>query len=124
MTGEEIQQYALSISQKLPKAELTHPFGSDIDVFKVMDKVFMLSSELNGQKFVNLKCAPEHSEMLRDIYDSIHVGYHMNKRHWISIYEGEQINEELLEDLVHISYELVTQKLTKAQKNILAIHAE
>ena len=48
MTGEEIQQYALSISQKLPKAELTHPFGSDIDVFKVMDKVFMLSSELNG----------------------------------------------------------------------------
>ena len=48
----------------------------------------------------------------------------MNKHHWISIYEGEQINEELLEDLVHISYELVTQKLTKVQKNILAIHTE
>ncbi len=124
MTGEEIQQYALSIAQKLPKAELTHPFGSDIDVFKVMDKIFMLSSQLNAQQFVNLKCAPEHSEMLRDIYDSIHVGYHMNKRHWISIYEGEQINEELIEDLIQISYELVTQKLTKVQKNILAIHTE
>ena len=62
--------------------------------------------------------------MLRDMYDSIHSGYHMNKRHWISVYEGEQITEELIEDLVQNSYELVIKTLTKAQKQFLAIQSQ
>ncbi|OTG84701.1 MmcQ/YjbR family DNA-binding protein [Acinetobacter sp. ANC 4648] len=122
MTGDEIQRVASAIATKLPKAELSYPFGDGIPVFKVMDKMFMLSSEIHGKKFINLKCEPQHAEMLRDIYDSIHTGYHMDKRHWISIYDGDQINQELLTDLVQSSYELVTQKLTKAQKNILKMH--
>lgn len=119
MTGEEIQEYAFCIANTLCKAELTHPFGSEVNVFKVMDKMFMLTSELDGQKFINLKCNPQYAEMLRDHYDSIHAGYHMNKRHWISIYAGEQITADLIAELVKNSYELVTQSLSKAQKAIL-----
>ena len=121
MTGNEIQNHALAIAAQLPKAELSYPFGEDISVYKVMNKVFLLTSKLQGKAFVNLKVAPEHGEMLRDVYESIHTGYHMNKRHWISIYAGEQITEELLEDLVQNSYELVVKTFTKVQKQQLAI---
>lgn len=127
MTADEIQKYALNIARKLPQAELTHPFGSEVNVFKVMGKMFMLTSALDGQKFINLKCDPQYAEMLRDHYDSIRTGYHMNKRHWISIYIGsasEQISRDLIDDLVRKSYVLVTQNLTKAQKNILKIHSQ
>lgn len=124
MTGNDIQAFALKIAAQLPKAELDYPFGEDIHVYKIMGKVFMLVFDLNGKEMVNLKVQPEHGEMLRDVYESIHTGYHMNKRHWISIYEGEQITEELIQDLVETSYELVVKTLTKAQKQVLAIHSQ
>ncbi|RAP70179.1 hypothetical protein ACZ87_03018 [Candidatus Erwinia dacicola] len=47
------------------------------------------------------------------IYDSIHAGYHMNKRHWISICAGEQISEGLIKQLVEESYDLVVAGLPK-----------
>ena len=124
MTDDEIQKLAVIIAQQCAKAELSYPFGDDIPVFKVMGKVFMLTSTLNGKKFVNLKVDPDESEMLRDTYSSIRVGYHMNKRHWISIFVGKQIHVELIEDLVKASYELVVSKLTKKQQQTLAVHAQ
>ncbi|KAF1019779.1 MmcQ/YjbR family DNA-binding protein [Acinetobacter sp.] len=122
MTGDEIRKIAFKIASQLPKSELDYPFGEDIPVFKVLGKVFMLSFDLQGQKVINLKVQPEHGEMLRDVYPSIRVGYHMNKRHWISVYEAEQIDANFIQDLVETSYELVSKTLTKAQKQILAIH--
>ena len=78
MKGNDIQKIALKYATQLPRAELVYPFGEEIHVFKVMNKVFLLTSTLNGQTFVNLKVQPEHGDMLRDMYDSIHSGYHMN----------------------------------------------
>ena len=124
MTGDEIQKFAFKVAAQLPKTELDYPFGEDISVYKVMDKMFLLSSSLQGNKIINLKVQPDHGEMLRDMYASIRTGYHMNKRHWISIYESEQITPELIKDLVQSSYELVVNKLTKAQKQVLAIHRQ
>ena len=123
MTDDDIQRYALNIAASLPKADLSYPFGDDIPVYKVMNKMFLLTSSMHGKKFVNLKVQPEQGEMLRDIYESIHTGYHMNKRHWISIYEGQHIDEDLLENLVKTSYDLVIQTLTKKQKQLLDIHS-
>ena len=53
---------------------------------------------------------------LRDFYPSILTGYHMNKRHWISVYAGDDIDPNLIEDLVKASYELIVSKLNKIQK--------
>ncbi len=122
MTGDEIQKVAAEAALKLPLAELSYPFGDDINAFKIMDKIFMLSFEHQGRKLVNLKINPDESEMLRDTYSSIRVGYHMNKKHWISVYAGEQITPDLVQDLVEASYYLITAKLTKKQKQALAIH--
>lgn len=124
MTENEIQTCAMNIAAQLPLAELSYPFGEEIHVHKVMGKVFMLVFALHGKKMVNFKVQPEQGEMLRDIYASIQTGYHMNKRHWISVYESEQITDELIEDLVTSSYELVVKTLTKAQKQVLAIHSQ
>ena len=73
MTGNDIQQYALRFAKTLAQAELSYPFGEDIPVFKVMNKVFLLTSTLQGQPFINLKVLPENGDMLRDIYPSIHT---------------------------------------------------
>lgn len=100
MNEDEIQTHAMHIAEQLPLAELSYPFGEDIHVFKVMDKIFMMSFRHATQKIINLKCNPEQSEILRDLYPSIHTGYHMNKQHWISIYAGEKIDQALVEDLV------------------------
>ena len=121
MNEDEIQACAMQMAMQQPLAELSYPFGDDVHVFKVMNKIFMMSFKHGTQKIINLKCTPEQSEILRDLYPSIHTGYHMNKRHWISIYAGEQITEELLEDLVQNSYELVVKTFTKVQKQQLAI---
>ena len=123
MTGNDIQHYALRFAATLTQAELSYPFGEDIPVFKVLNKMFLLTSTQQAQPFINLKVQPEHGDMLRDIYPSIHTGYHMNKRHWISIYAGEQITIELIKDLVETSYELVVKTLIKAQKQQLQIHS-
>ncbi|ENX15940.1 hypothetical protein F894_00746 [Acinetobacter sp. CIP 51.11] len=107
---------ASSTALKLPEVTVTQPFGEGCDVFKVMDKVFMLTFHLQGKAAINLKVEPEHGAMLRDIYPYIHTGWHMNKQHWISVYESKDLDESLIKDLVLNSYELVVAKLKKVDQ--------
>lgn len=102
-----LHQISAKIAISLPEVTVTQPFGEGCDVFKVLDKVFMLQFYLQGKAVINLKVVPDHGAMLRDIYSYIHAGWHMNKRHWISVYEDNQLDESLVEDLVQNSYELV-----------------
>lgn len=116
MDGLEIQKIALKVALALPETSLSHPFGDGCDVVKVMDKVFLLSTQYQQQPLVNLKCDPIYAEELKALYPSIRAGYHMNKKHWISIYAGENIDALLIEDLVKDSYKLVVSHLNKVQK--------
>ncbi len=100
----------------LPETTCSQPFGEGCDVFKVMDKVFMLSFHLEGKAAVNLKVLPDNGTMLKDIYPFIRAGWHMNKQHWISVFTDEELEDELLQDLVLNSYELVVSKLNKGQR--------
>ncbi|WP_171263609.1 MmcQ/YjbR family DNA-binding protein [Acinetobacter sp. ANC 5054] len=100
----------------LPETTCSQPFGEGCDVFKVMDKVFMLSFHLEGKAAVNLKVLPDNGTMLRDIYPFIRAGWHMNKQHWISVFADEELEQDLLQDLVLNSYELVVSKLNKGQR--------
>lgn len=100
----------------LPETTCSQPFGEGCDVFKVMDKVFMLRFHLEGKAAINLKVLPDNGGMLKDIYPFIRAGWHMNKKHWISVFTDEELEEELLQDLVLNSYELVVSKLNKGQR--------
>lgn len=112
---------AAKVAATLPEVTVTQPFGEGCDVFKVLDKVFMLQFHLHGQAAINLKVAPDHGAMLRDIYPYIRSGWHMNKHHWISVYEDEELDEALIEDLVLNSYALVVSKLKKLDRQRIAL---
>lgn len=116
-----LHNLASQTALKLPEVTITQPFGDGCDVFKVMDKVFMLSFHLKGQAAINLKVIPDDGAMLRDIYPYIRAGWHMNKQHWITVYEDEHLNATLVQDLIRDSYDLVVSKLNKIQQKRIAL---
>jgi len=119
MDGQTIQQYAADRTQELPGAYLDHPFGPDWDVYKVRGKVFMLQTEITREAIVVLKSAPADGVALRDAYTDITPGYHMNKRHWITLNPGGTLDKQLIEDLVTESYLLVIEKnLPRAEQPV------
>lgn len=111
-----LHKIAANKALTLAEVTMTQPFGTGCNVFKVIDKMFALVSFHDGKAIVNLKVEPDHGVMLRDIYPYIRTGWHMNKQHWISIYEDDDLDESLLEDLVLNSYELVVSKLKKVER--------
>lgn len=111
--GTELQERAAARAQELPGAELTHPFGPEWDVFKVRGKVFMLQTDATGEPLVTLKSAPRDAEALRSEYPEITPGYHMNKKHWISLHGGGGLDGELVDELVTESYLLVVEGLPR-----------
>ncbi|WP_072804293.1 MmcQ/YjbR family DNA-binding protein [Rhodococcoides yunnanense] len=92
----------------LPGAALTHPFGPDTSVYKTAGNVFAVIGA--GEDRLTLKCAPEHAAVLVGEHEHIVPGYHMNKRHWITIDLGGEVPFELVEDLIDDSYHLVHDK--------------
>lgn len=114
MNIEEFRDYCL----KLPGVTEDLPFGPDVLVFKVMGKLFALT-DIDGFESVNLKCKPEDCIELRERYSGIIAGYHMNKKHWNTVYTDGSVSDEMIKKLISISYELVVDGLTRKQKEEL-----
>ncbi len=114
MNLEKLRSYCLS------KKGVTEefPFGENILVFKVMGKLFMLT-DVDTFESVNLKCDPERAVELREQYDAVQPGYHMNKKHWNTVIMDGSVPDKLLKEWVDHSYDLVAAGLTKAQKTAL-----
>ncbi|MCH7314817.1 MmcQ/YjbR family DNA-binding protein [Acinetobacter sp. ANC 3882] len=119
MNDHQLEQCALQYGKNLAFANLSQPFGPDCEVFKVFDKMFMYVASHAGKLIVTVKCKPEKSLEYQELYSSISAGYHMNKKHWISIASSSEITADLLEDLIKDSYDLVVKKLSaKDRKKI------
>lgn len=94
------------------------PFGEDTLVFKVMGKLFALT-DVESFESVNLKVDPEIGVELREQYSSVLPGYHMNKKHWITVIMDGSISDKLLCQWIDNSYNLVTASLPKKDKETL-----
>lgn len=95
------------------------PFGEDTLVFKVMGKMFALTG-LNSEEFtVNLKCDPDRALELRETYDAVKPGWHMNKHHWNTVHFESDLDDNFLRELVDHSYDLVVQSLRKKDRELL-----
>jgi predicted DNA-binding protein (MmcQ/YjbR family) len=116
MDGGELLELAMETAAELPAATLEHPFGPDWEVFKVVGKVFLLATEMPGEPVVTLKCEPEHSHALQQRHAEIVPGYHMNKRHWLTIRAGATVTHQLVDELVRNSYELVVDGLPRTKR--------
>ncbi len=105
MNIETLRSYALS----LPGVSETFPFGDDVIVFKVKEKLFLLIP-LNeeGLQF-NVKCDPGYALELREQYSCIQPGYHMNKKHWNTIFVDGALSNEQIINFVDDSYALVNK---------------
>jgi predicted DNA-binding protein (MmcQ/YjbR family) len=96
------------------------PFGEDVLVYKVEGKVFLLTRVEEHPLSLNLKCNPDHAVELREQYDAVTPGYHMNKKHWNTVVlDGSIPSGEVLKMIDH-SYEQVVKGLpTKLRKKLL-----
>ncbi|MGY4858705.1 MmcQ/YjbR family DNA-binding protein [Cryobacterium sp. AP23] len=118
MNGRKLQERAADRIQALPGAELTHPFGERWDVYKVRGKVFMLQTEVGGEPVVTLKSKPDNGLSLQQEFTEITPGYHMNKRHWITLHPGDGLGLSLVDELVTESYLLVVENLPRNQRPV------
>ncbi|MDX6629753.1 MAG: hypothetical protein QOH00_1999 [Gaiellales bacterium] len=98
---------ALDACARQEGAELSHPFGPQAAVFKVAGKIFAIAGPEGARAQLTLKCDPEHGEVLRADHDAINPGYHMNKRHWITVTLDGSLSPTMIEELIEDSFDLV-----------------
>lgn len=111
MTHKELEEYILSF----PNVWLDFPFGEGTSVYKVgrkedgEGKMFALVDDNSKPLRVSLKCDPVLAETLREEYETVLPGYHLNKKHWNTIICTGQLSDDQINDLIRLSYQLVTE---------------
>ncbi|MEO1269734.1 MAG: MmcQ/YjbR family DNA-binding protein [Myxococcota bacterium] len=116
MDIESIRTYCLD----KPGTTETFPFGDEVLVFKVMDKMYLLTNLERVPLSVNLKCEPAKALDLRAQYDAVQPGYHMNKKHWNTVTLNGDVPSPVLQAWIDDSYALVVSKLRKSDRDALA----
>ena len=110
MTREELDVHLLSY----PNTWLDFPFGETTSVYKVGDKAtgdakfFAIVQDDATPLRISLKCDPQLAELLREKYETVVPGYHLNKKHWNTILCTGQVPDDELQDFIRLSYNLVT----------------
>lgn len=112
MNIEEFRNYCI----KKPGVSEGFPFDQKTLVFKVFGKMFALTDveQFGG---INLKCDPERAVELRESYDGVEPGYHMNKTHWNTVKTNMDVNDTLLRELIDQSYYLVLNSIPMKKRN-------
>lgn len=111
MNIELIREYCLK--KKFVTEEL--PFNEDSPVYKVMGKIFLIAG-LEPPVSINVKCDPEKAVELRERYECVTPGYHMNKMHWNTIEIDNSVPDKLIFSWIDHSFELVAGKLKKSDR--------
>ena len=107
MNIESLRDYCLS----LPGTTEGFPFGEQTLVFKVKEKVFLLTQMDTVKVQFNVKCDPVKAEELREQYDCVLPGYHMNKKHWNTVKVDGSVSDNTLKSWIKDSYDLVVASL-------------
>lgn len=105
MNHKLVEQYLLS----MPGAKLDYPFGEEVAVYKADGKMFALIAEEYDPVRISLKCDPKLAEVLREKYESVMPGYHLNKKHWNTVVLSGQLPWEDIQGLITHSYNLATK---------------
>lgn len=105
MDHKTVEEYILS----MPNARLDYPFGEGVAVYKVNDKMFALIQESKQPVNLSLKCDPQLAKLLREKYETVMEGYHLNKKHWNTLLLTGQLSWDEVQDLIRHSYILVTE---------------
>ena len=104
-----------------PEAQKDFPFGPDVAVMKVRGKMFATLGDEQGEGRMNLKCDPDQALALRDIFEAVIPGYHMNKKHWNTIKLDGSIPVGEIQRMIDHSYALVVGGLPKKVREAMAV---
>ncbi|CAA0120591.1 putative protein YjbR [BD1-7 clade bacterium] len=117
MNYQEAHQY---LNEK-PETREDFPFGKDVSVMKIKGKMFAtLAQPKDGEPAtMNLKCDPQEAIMLRDVFESVIPGYHMNKQHWNTVILDGTVPSGEIERMVDMSYGLVVKGLKVSLRKAL-----
>ncbi len=135
MNIEDFRAYCLSlkgVTEKMPFGKAASEYDRNLLVFSVLDKWFCFVN-VDVFDFCNIKCDPEQVVELQERYEGIRPGYHMNKKHWISVCFNHHMNKKhwisvcfnqdvpdsKIRELVRQSYDIVAASLTKKQREEL-----
>ena len=110
MNIEQIREYCL----KKKGVTEEFPFDEETLVFKVLGKTFLLASLESVPLRINLKCDPEKAIYLREEYDSVQPGYHMNKKHWNTVTIDGSVPLFTIKEWIDDSYNLVSTGLKRS----------
>ena len=138
MTSSYNEKQAKAYLLSKPESLIDYPFGDDVLVFKVKNKMFATLSvgkmgkaqkgsdgrpaSENNDWWMNLKCDPEEAVMLRDIFPSVIPGYHMNKKLWNTIILDGSIPQGEIERMIDNSFKLVVSKMTKRDQQSIIVY--
>jgi predicted DNA-binding protein (MmcQ/YjbR family) len=114
MDHKTVEEYVLS----MPNAKLDYPFGEEVAVYKVQDKMFALIPEGKDPVRISLKCEPLLAKVLREKYETVLEGYHLNKKHWNTIILTGQLPWEEIQGLILHSYNLVSGEGDQASPKV------
>jgi predicted DNA-binding protein (MmcQ/YjbR family) len=106
---------ALAKCRGLPETSEEFPFSDTAAVFKVGGKMFAIVG-LDGPGMISLKCDPGYATALREQYPAVTPGYHLNKRHWNTVNLDGTVPDEMLDEWIQDSYDLVLASLPRARR--------
>jgi len=109
----EFKEYCLSKAGTSPD----FPFDQETLVLKVGTKMFALVNINGNPVSVNLKCDPLLAQDLRSRYEDVIPGYHMNKKHWNTVRIDGALGEDLVREMIDLSYDLVFRGLTRKERD-------
>ena len=123
MTGAGRERVIAACGAKPGSAE-DYPFGDEVAVFKVADRMFALVSLGPPPGSVSLKCDPGLAAALRDRYAAITPGYHLNKRHWNTVILDGSLREQIITEMIEDSYDLVVSDRPEPRRRALGWRAD
>ncbi|MCM1151255.1 MAG: MmcQ/YjbR family DNA-binding protein [Alistipes sp.] len=121
MNIEDFRAWCLSMegaSEKMPFGKAASDYDRNLLVFEVAGKWFCFVN-IDLFDFCNIKCPPERIAELQDRYEGVTPGYHMNKKHWISVHFDKDVPDTTIRELVRQSYDLVAATLPKKEREAL-----
>lgn len=121
MNVEEFREYCLSlkgVEEKMPFVNVADRYSRDVLCFYVGDKWFCFVN-VEVFDFCCIKCDPVKSGELQACYVGVKPGWHMNKRHWISVYFNRDVSDEMVRKLVKKSYDMVVKRLNRKERERL-----
>lgn len=111
MNADTVREYCLKRNGMITEG---FPFGEGVLVFKVEGKMFLLMNLNDHPLTMNVKCDPELAVDLRERYESVTPGYHMNKTHWNTVVLDGSIPQQELKAMIDHSYEQIVRGLKKS----------